>query len=73
MLSDKPVLQLFSPDAHTELYCDASRLGLSGILLQKGEGKLLHLIYAVSKKTTPATKNYHSSKQEFMVIVWSIT
>jgi hypothetical protein len=73
MLSDKPVLQLFSPDAHTELHCDASSMGLSGMLLQKGEDKLLHLIHAVSKKTTPAEKNYHSSKQELMVVVWSMT
>jgi len=73
MLSDKPVLQLFSPDAHTELHCDASSIGLSGMLLQKGEDKLLHLIHAVSKKKTPAERNYHSSKQELMAVVWSMT
>lgn len=73
MLSNKPVLQLFSPDAHTELHCDASSMGLSWLLLQKGEDKLLHLIHAVSKKTTPAEKNYHSSKQELMAVVWSMT
>jgi len=73
MLSDKPVLQLFSADAYTELHCDASSMGLSGMLLQKGEDKLLHLIHAMSKKTTPTEKNYHSSKQELMAVVWSMT
>ncbi|CAI6353156.1 unnamed protein product [Macrosiphum euphorbiae] len=31
-----PVLQLFNPSAETELRCDASSMGLSGMLLQRG-------------------------------------
>lgn len=71
-LVSKPVLQLFNPKAHTELHCDASSMGLSGMLLQRGEDNRLHLIHAVSKKTTAAEKHYHSSKQELMAMVWSM-
>jgi len=49
-------------------------VGLSGMLLQRCESvKKLHLVHAVSKKTTTAEKNYHTGKLEFMAIVWSIT
>ncbi|CAI6355165.1 unnamed protein product [Macrosiphum euphorbiae] len=73
-LTSNPVLQLFNPNACTELHCDASQQGLSGLLLQRrNEDKLLHLVYAVSKKTTTAERNYHAGKLELMAIVWSVT
>jgi len=69
-----PALQLFNPSSYTELHCDASQVGLSGMLLQQGESdKKMHLVHAVSKKTTTAKKNYHAGKLELMAIVWSIT
>jgi len=45
-----------------------------GMLLQKkGEGdNQLHLVQAVSKKTTPTERNYHSSTLELMAVVWSL-
>lgn len=72
-LSSDRVLQLYNPSAYTELHCDASSVGLSGMLLQRGADDRLHLVHAVSKKTTEAEKLYHSSKQELMAIVWSAT
>jgi len=72
-LVSKPVLQMFNPKAETELHCDASSIALSGMLLQRGADKKLHLIHAVSKKTTSAERNYHSSKQELMAVVWSMS
>jgi len=73
-LVSRPVLQLFNPTADTEVHCDASSEGLSGMLLQKNsEGdNQLHLVQAVSKKTTPTERNYHSSKLELMAVVWSL-
>jgi len=71
-LVSKPVLQVFNPNADTELHCDASCVGLSGMLLQRGEDKRLHLVHAVSKKTNLAERHYHSSKQELMAVVWSM-
>jgi hypothetical protein len=72
-LSSDSVLQLYNPSAYTELHCDASRVGLSGILLERGAENRLHLVHAVSKKNTAAERLYHSSKQELMAIVWSVT
>ncbi|CAI6353555.1 unnamed protein product [Macrosiphum euphorbiae] len=73
-LVSRPVLQLYNPIAHTEVHCDASSDGLSGMLLQRnGDGdNPLHLVHAVSKKTTPEERNYHSSKLELMAVVWSL-
>jgi len=71
-LSSSPVLRLYNPGAHTELHCDASSIGLSGMLLQRWADDRLHLVHAVSKKTTAAEKLYHSSKLELMAIVWSV-
>lgn len=71
-ITSSPALQLFNPSSYTEFHCDASQVGLSGMLLQRGESdKKMHLVHAVSKKTTTAEKNYHASKP--MAIVWSIT
>jgi len=73
-ITSSPALQLFNPSSYTELHCDASQVGLSGMLLQRGEvDKKMHLVHAVSKKTTTAEKNYHAGKLELMAIVWSIT
>lgn len=67
------MLQLYNPKAYTELHCDASCVGLSGMLLQRGDDGRLHLVHAVSKKTTPAEKNHHSTKQELLAVVWSMS
>lgn len=72
-LVKSPVLKLFDPSAETEVHCDASSHGIDGMLLQKGSDKRFHLVHAVSKKTTPAEKNYHSSKMELMAVVWSLS
>lgn len=72
-LTESPILQIFNPASETELHCDASSLGLSGMLLQRGIDGRLHLVHAVSKKATAVEKNYHSSKMELMAVVWSIT
>lgn len=74
-LVSRPILQLFNLTAHTEVHCDASSEGLSGMLLQRNSEKdnQLHLVQAVSKKTAPAERNYHSSKLELMAVVWSLS
>lgn len=41
------------------------------MLLQRDEEGLLHLVYAISRKTSATEKNYHSSKLELLAIVWS--
>ncbi|KAL1439361.1 hypothetical protein MTO96_010374 [Rhipicephalus appendiculatus] len=70
-LTCEPVLQLYDPNAETELHTDASTKGLAAMLLQR-KGDEWHLVYCVSKKTTDAESNYHSSKLEQMAIVWAV-
>ncbi|KAK8786755.1 hypothetical protein V5799_023470 [Amblyomma americanum] len=71
-LTSHPVLQLYNPKARTEVHTDACANGLAGILLQADENDVLHLVYYVSKKTSPAERFYHSSKLELLAIVWTI-
>ncbi|KAL3211628.1 hypothetical protein MRX96_051994 [Rhipicephalus microplus] len=70
-LTCEPVLQLYDPNAETELHTDASTKGLAAMLLQRKGGEW-HLVYCVSKKTTDAESNYHSSELELMAIVWAV-
>lgn len=67
-----PVLQLFDPSAPTELHTDASSIGLSGMLLQSGTDKKLHLIRCVSRKCSEIEATYHSSRLETLAIVFSL-
>ena len=71
-LISEPVLQLYNPAAKTELHTDASAMGVGAMLLQEGNDGKMHLVYCISKKTTDAEKNYHSSKLELMAVVWGI-
>jgi hypothetical protein len=71
-LTSEPILQLYNPTALTELHTDASALGLAGMLLQRDDVGVWHLVYCVSRKTSQTEKNYHSSKLELMAIVWSV-
>lgn len=71
-LATGPTLRLFSPDAYTELHTDASAEGLAGILLQRGEDGLMHLVQCLSKRTSGAEKMYHSSRLELMAVAWCL-
>ncbi|KAK8772700.1 hypothetical protein V5799_024055 [Amblyomma americanum] len=71
-LTSHPVLQLYNPKTRTEVHTDACANGLAGILLQADENDLLHPVYYVSKKTSPAERFYHSSKLELLATVWTI-
>lgn len=72
-LTDEPTLKLYNPKAPTEVHCDASSIGLSGMLLQQDVDGKFRLVHAVSKKTTSAKSKYHSSRLELMAIVWTLT
>lgn len=70
LMSSQLIIAYFNPKAKsTELHTEASSAGLGAMLFQEGNDGLLHLVYAVSRRTTDVEKNYHSSKLELMAIV----
>lgn len=72
-LTSAPVLKLYNHESPvTEVHTDASAKGLSGMLMQGDTEKSLHLVYAVSKRTTEAESHYHSSRLELYAIVWTL-
>ncbi|GJQ88003.1 hypothetical protein Trydic_g12929 [Trypoxylus dichotomus] len=71
-LAEKPVLAIYSPEAETELHCDASTRGYGSILLQRQvDGKMYPTFY-FSKRTTDAESKYSSYELECLAIVNSL-
>lgn len=66
------VVSLCNPEAPiTEIHTDASSKRLAGMFC-KAQQKDLTPCILVSKKTTPAEQQYHSSRLELMGIVWTL-
>ncbi|CAI6376192.1 unnamed protein product [Macrosiphum euphorbiae] len=64
---------MYNPTAPvTQVYTDASSVALSGVLLQGLTPNILHMVYAVSKKTTDAESRYHSSRLELYAVIWTL-
>jgi len=66
------VLAIYSPQAETELHCDASASGFGGILLQKQTDNTWRPISFWSQRTTPAEARYHSFKLECLAVVYAL-
>jgi hypothetical protein len=69
LLTTAPVLTL--PDWHSqepfEMVCDASYLGVSGVLMEKG-----HPIAFESRRLTPAECNYSPTELEMLDVVYCV-
>lgn len=68
-LVSRPVLALFDPALPTEVHCDASSLGLAGILLQLHPDDQLHSVAYFSRQTLDSEKKYHSYELETLAVV----
>ena len=55
------------------LETDASKEGLGAVLSQKQDDGCYHPIVFGSRTLTPSKQNYHSSKQKFLALKWSVT
>jgi len=72
IITQTPVLKLFDSSLPTELRCDCSDLGASGVLLQlHGEKKWYPVMYC-SKKLNATQKNYTTTHKELLAIVYSV-
>lgn len=68
-LVQRPILALYNRDAETEVHCDASKIGLGGILFQKQEDHTLKPVQYFSRTTTKEEKIYHSYELETLAVV----
>ena len=75
-LSSKPIIAIPDLDPNAKPFfviTDASKHGLSGILLQRQEDGLLHPIFYASRTTTESENSRYSQYQlEMAAIVWSL-
>lgn len=71
ILTTRPVLKIYNPEAQTEVHTDASSKGIAGILLQWQENQL-HPISYYSRTTTREESLYHSYELETLAVVDSI-
>lgn len=72
-LTTRPVLALYNADFITEVHCDASKVGIGGILLQKcSEEAPLQPVAYFSRQTTREEEFWHSYELETMAVVMSL-
>lgn len=67
--AEAPVLALYDPNRLTEVEVDVSNFATGGVLLQKGDDGLWHLIVYRSKTINAPERNYEIYNKEFMTIV----
>jgi len=73
ILTTEPILQIYRPDAITELHTDASKEGYGAVLLQKRkEEDSFKPVHYMSRKTTDAEKKYHSYELEALAIMTAV-
>lgn len=72
-LIERPILALYDPKYITEVHCDASKLGVGGILLQKlDEESALRPVAYFSKQTTKDEEILHFYELETLAVVLSL-
>ncbi|KYN20066.1 Pro-Pol polyprotein [Trachymyrmex cornetzi] len=71
-LASKPMLAIYSPNADSELHCDASASGFGGILFQKQGDCSWKPISFWSQRTTPTEAKYHSYELECLAVIYAL-
>lgn len=71
-LVQRPILALYDPRAETQLHTDASKIGIAGILMQKGETGVFHPVAYYSRQTTTDEQKLHSYELETLAVIASL-
>ncbi|CAH2108926.1 unnamed protein product [Euphydryas editha] len=72
-LISRPILALYDPEYETEVHCDASKVGIGGVLLQKPDSDSpLRAVAYFSRQTTQEESFWHSFELETMSVVLSL-
>ncbi|EKX49778.1 hypothetical protein GUITHDRAFT_44314, partial [Guillardia theta CCMP2712] len=67
-LTSQPLLHHFDPSLPTEVHCDASNVGIGGVLLQQPPNAPARVIGFYSRKLTPTEQRYHATERELLAI-----
>ena len=70
-LAQAPVLKYFNPSLDTELYVDASPVGLCAILMQVARDGIRHTVQYASQALTPVEQRYSQTEREALAVVWN--
>lgn len=69
----RPILALYDPNYITEVHCDASKLGVGGVLLQRpNEETPFKPVAYFSRQTTKEESLWHSYELETMAVVQTL-
>ncbi|XP_062538077.1 uncharacterized protein K02A2.6-like [Armigeres subalbatus] len=66
------VLGYYSTTDDTELYVDASPIGLGAVLIQYDNDKVPRIIACASKSLTPTEQRYPQTQREALGVVWGV-
>ncbi|XP_062538494.1 uncharacterized protein K02A2.6-like [Armigeres subalbatus] len=71
-LKNIQVLGYYSPTDVTELYVDASPIGLGAVLVQYNAENMPRIISCASKALTPTEQRYPQTQREALAVVWGV-
>lgn len=71
-LIERPVLALFDAHLETEMHTDASKIGIAGILMQRGNDGHFRPVAYYSRKTSEDEQKLHSFELETLAVIASL-
>ena len=69
---EEPILKVYNPDLPTRIECDASGFATGGILSQKHEDSLWHLVVYRSQSMSKEERNYEIYDREMLGLICAL-